>query len=89
MPAKTTNITPKTRQSAPIHRHNLPQRPAQMNGNERDFPIIPIIPSQYPILPILCIDVKDVPLPESIVLNLLHWAWNDRYRAFLRWDLPA
>ena len=31
----------------------------------------------------------DVPLPESIVLNLLPWAWNDRYRAFLRWDLPA
>ena len=31
----------------------------------------------------------DVPEPGSIVLNLLPWAWNDRYRAFLRWDLPA
>ena len=31
----------------------------------------------------------DVPEPESIVLNLLPWAWKDRYRAFLRWDLPA
>ena len=31
----------------------------------------------------------DVPLPSAIVLNLLPWAWNDRYREFLRWDLPA
>ncbi len=31
----------------------------------------------------------DVPEPESIVLNLLPWAGKDRYRAFLRWDLPA
>ena len=31
----------------------------------------------------------DVPEPESIVLDLLPWAWKDRYRAFLRWDLPA
>ena len=31
----------------------------------------------------------DAPEPESIVLNLLPWAGKDRYRAFLRWDLPA
>ena len=31
----------------------------------------------------------DVPEPESIVLSLLPWAWDHRYRAFLRWDLPA
>ena len=31
----------------------------------------------------------DVPEPESIVLDLLPWAGKDRYRAFLRWDLPA
>ena len=31
----------------------------------------------------------DVPESEAIVLNLLPWAWEDRYRAFLRWDLPA
>ena len=31
----------------------------------------------------------DVPMPEEIVLNLLPWASKDRYRAFLRWDLPA
>ena len=31
----------------------------------------------------------DVPEPESIVLNLLPWASKGRYRAFLRWDLPA
>ena len=30
-----------------------------------------------------------VPESESIVLNLLPWASKDRYRAFLRWDLPA
>ena len=30
-----------------------------------------------------------VPESESIVLDLLPWAWKDRYRAFLRWDLPA
>ena len=27
--------------------------------------------------------------PESIVLKLLPWAGNDRYRAFLRWELPV
>ncbi len=32
---------------------------------------------------------SDVPEPEAIVLNLLPWAWDHRYRAFLRWDLPA
>ena len=31
----------------------------------------------------------DVPESEAIVLNLLPWAWKDRYRAFLRWDLPT
>ena len=31
----------------------------------------------------------DVPESEAIVLNLLPWARNDRYREFLRWDLPA
>ena len=31
----------------------------------------------------------DVPEPERIVLNLLPWASKDRYRALLRWDLPA
>ena len=31
----------------------------------------------------------DVPESEAIVLNLLPWAWKDRYHAFLRWDLPA
>ena len=31
----------------------------------------------------------DVPEPEAMVLNLLLWASKDRYRAFLRWDLPA
>ena len=31
----------------------------------------------------------DGPDPESIVLDLLPWAGKDRYRAFLRWDLPA
>ncbi len=31
----------------------------------------------------------DAPVPEEIVLNLLPWASKDRYRAFLRWDLPA
>ena len=31
----------------------------------------------------------DLPEPESIVLDLLPWASKDRYRAFLRWDLPA
>ncbi len=31
----------------------------------------------------------DVPESEAMVLNLLPWAWKDRYRAFLRWDLPA
>ena len=31
----------------------------------------------------------DVPESEAIVLNLLPWAGKDRYRAFLRWDLPA
>ena len=31
----------------------------------------------------------DVPEPESIILQLLPWAWKDRYRKFLSWDLPA
>ena len=31
----------------------------------------------------------DVPEPEAVVLDLLPWASKDRYRAFLRWDLPA
>ena len=31
----------------------------------------------------------DVPDPGAIVLNLLPWANNDRYRELLRWDLPA
>ena len=31
----------------------------------------------------------DVPESEAMVLNLLPWASKDRYRAFLRWDLPA
>ena len=31
----------------------------------------------------------DVPYPCDIVLNLLPWAGNDRYRELLRWDLPA
>ncbi len=31
----------------------------------------------------------DVPEPESIILRLLPWAWKDRYRKFLSWDLPA
>jgi len=32
---------------------------------------------------------EDVPEPERIVLNLLPWASKDRYRNFLRWELPA
>ena len=32
---------------------------------------------------------EDVPEPESIILQLLPWAWKDRYRKFLSWDLPA
>ena len=32
----------------------------------------------------------EVPEPEAIVLNLLPWAWDHRYRDLLRWDLhPA
>ena len=31
----------------------------------------------------------DVPEPEAMVLNLLPWAENRRYRNLLRWDLPA
>ena len=31
----------------------------------------------------------EVPDAESIVLNLLPWAGNDRYRELLRWDLPS
>ena len=31
----------------------------------------------------------DVPESEAMVLDLLPWASQDRYRAFLRWDLPA
>ena len=30
-----------------------------------------------------------VPDPEGIVLNLLPWACDPRYRIFLEWDLPA
>ena len=30
----------------------------------------------------------DVPDPESIVLELLPWAENCRYRDLLRWELP-
>ena len=32
---------------------------------------------------------REVPDAESIVLNLLPWAGNDRYRELLRWDLPS
>ena len=31
----------------------------------------------------------EVLVPNAIVLNLLPWAWNDRYREFLRWELPS
>ena len=31
----------------------------------------------------------DVPEAESIILQLLPWAWKDRYRKLLSWDLPA
>ena len=31
----------------------------------------------------------DVPMAESIVLELLPWAGEDRYEELLRWDLPA
>ena len=31
----------------------------------------------------------DVPRASAIVVNLLPWAGNDRYREFLHWDLPA
>ena len=31
----------------------------------------------------------DVPDPQSIVLELLPWAWSQRYRDLLRWELPA
>ena len=31
----------------------------------------------------------DVPMPASIVLELLPWAWKDRYLDFFSWDLPA
>ena len=31
----------------------------------------------------------NVPDPCDIVLNLLPWAGNDRYRELLRWELPA
>ena len=30
----------------------------------------------------------EVPDAESMVLSLLPWADNDRYRELLRWDLP-
>ena len=30
----------------------------------------------------------EIPDPESIVLDLLPWADNDRYFPLLRWDLP-
>ncbi len=32
---------------------------------------------------------SDVPIPESIVLNLLPWASADRYSDLLRWELPV
>ena len=31
----------------------------------------------------------EVPYPNTIVLNLLPWADNDRYFPLLRWDLPS
>ena len=31
----------------------------------------------------------DVPEPDEIVLRLLPWAGEDRYRNFFNWDLPA
>ena len=31
---------------------------------------------------------RDVPLPNTIVLNLIPWAGNDRYLELLRWELP-
>ena len=30
----------------------------------------------------------EVPFPDDMVLSLLPWADNDRYRELLRWDLP-
>ena len=32
---------------------------------------------------------EDVPEPESIVIYLLPWACEGRYRELLNWDLPA
>ena len=32
---------------------------------------------------------EDVPEPESIVICLLPWACEGRYRELLNWDLPA
>ena len=31
----------------------------------------------------------EVPYPNTMVLNLLPWAENDRYFPLLRWDLPS
>ena len=32
----------------------------------------------------------EIPEPEAMVLELLPWAWDHRYRGLLRWDLqPA
>ena len=31
----------------------------------------------------------EVPYPNTMVLELLPWAENDRYYPLLRWDLPA
>ena len=31
----------------------------------------------------------EVPHPNDMVLSLLPWASNDRYRDLLRWDLPS
>ena len=31
----------------------------------------------------------EVPYPNTMVLDLLPWAENDRYYPLLRWDLPA
>ncbi len=54
LPAKTTNITPKTTQSSPIYRHVSPHpllKQTEMSGNERDFAKIAGIPTSSPILP--------------------------------------
>ena len=30
----------------------------------------------------------EIPEPEAMVLELLPWAWDHRYRDLLRWELP-